>query len=155
MSVRSLAVTYFHGGRPPTIIGADAFHGPVRDGKAWFRIAMAARQIVRVCNPLGRVVVRLCVCCADPTPLWRYMVKPHGRLVRVSCIHYWTSTPRLSTSSSSTGLEGALSPGRSHLEVGFALRCFQRLSLPYIATRQCPWQDNRHTSGTSTPVLSY
>jgi hypothetical protein len=27
-----------------------------------------------------------------------YMVKPHGQLVHVSCIHYWTSTPCLSTS---------------------------------------------------------
>src|SRR5918999_79041 len=45
--------------------------------------------------------------------------------------------------------------GRSYLEASFPLRCFQRLSLPYIATRQCPWQDNRYTRGTSTPVLSY
>jgi hypothetical protein len=27
-----------------TIIGAALFHGPVRDGKAWFRRAMATRQ---------------------------------------------------------------------------------------------------------------
>ena len=26
-----------------------------------------------------------------------------------------------------------------NLGVGFALRCFQRLSLPYIATRQFTW----------------
>jgi len=26
------------------------------------------------------------------------MIKPHGQLVRVSCMHYCTSTPRLSTS---------------------------------------------------------
>src|SRR5215210_3493406 len=45
--------------------------------------------------------------------------------------------------------------GRSYLEASFPLRCFQRLSLPYIATRRCPWQDNRYTRGTSTPVLSY
>lgn len=35
------------------------------------------------------------------------------------------------------------------------LRCFQRLSLPNIATRQCHWRDNRNTRGSSTPVLSY
>ena len=28
--------------------------------------------------------------------------------------------------------------GRTNLEVGLALRCFQRLSCPYIATQQCP-----------------
>src|SRR3989338_6035526 len=27
-----------------------------------------------------------------------------------------------------------------HLEVGFALICFQRLSLPNLATQRCPWQ---------------
>ncbi len=44
---------------------------------------------------------------------------------------------------------------RSHLEVGFPLRCFQRLSVPYLATRLCHWRDNRSTRGMSTPVLSY
>ncbi len=47
------------------------------------------------------------------------------------------------------------SSGRSHLGEGFPLRCFQRLSLPYLATRQCNWHHNRYTSGTFTPVLSY
>ena len=50
---------------------------------------------------------------------------------------------------------GGLLPGRSHLEVGFPLRCLQRLSLPDIATRHCHWHDNRNTRGPSIPVLSY
>jgi hypothetical protein len=29
-----------------------------------------------------------------------------------------------------------------NLEAGFPLRCFQRLSIPNIATQQCPWQDS-------------
>ena len=49
----------------------------------------------------------------------------------------------------------ALRPGSVHLEVGFPLRCFQRLSRPDVATRRCPWRDNRYTSGRSVPVLSY
>ena len=44
---------------------------------------------------------------------------------------------------------------RSHLRGSFTLRCFQRLSRPYIATQLCPWQDNWCTRGTSIPVLSY
>ncbi len=44
---------------------------------------------------------------------------------------------------------GGLCPGRSHLEARFPLRCFQRLSLPNIATRQCHWRDNRNTRGSS------
>ena len=47
------------------------------------------------------------------------------------------------------------SQARPSFEGGFPLRCFQRLSLPYLATRLCRWRDNRYTRGTSTPVLSY
>ena len=38
-----LAVSYFHTGFC-TIIGAKAFHGPVRNGKAWDHLAMATRH---------------------------------------------------------------------------------------------------------------
>lgn len=47
------------------------------------------------------------------------------------------------------------SRGRTRFEVGFPLRCIQRLSRPYIATLHCGWRHNRSTRGTSTPVLSY
>ena len=55
----------------------------------------------------------------------------------------------------SNGSLGDISLGKSYLEVGFPLRCFQRLSLPNIATRRCHWRDNRYTRGSSTLVLSY
>src|SRR5690349_13969440 len=84
-----------------------------------------------------------------------YRVKPHGQLVLVSLTRYRASTPSLSTSWSRTTLQGALGPGKTHLETSFPLRCFQRLSLPHLATRQCHWRDNRYTRGASTPVLSY
>jgi hypothetical protein len=45
--------------------------------------------------------------------------------------------------------------GKTHLKGGFPLRCFQRLSRPNLATRQCHWRDNRYTRGSSTSVLSY
>ena len=45
--------------------------------------------------------------------------------------------------------------GKPHLEVGFPLRCFQRLSHPDVANLRCPWQDNRYTRGLFVPVLSY
>ena len=31
----------------PTIIGAESFHCPVRDGKEWFQLAMVVRQNLR------------------------------------------------------------------------------------------------------------
>ena len=84
-----------------------------------------------------------------------YRIKPHGQLVLVSLTHYCASTPSLSTSWSWTTLQGAQGPGRSNLETSFPLRCFQRLSLPNLATRRCHWRDNRYTRDASTPVLSY
>jgi hypothetical protein len=45
--------------------------------------------------------------------------------------------------------------GTIHLWVGFTLRCFQRLSRPYVATRHCSEWNNRYTSGTSNIILSY
>src|SRR5690606_21876007 len=44
---------------------------------------------------------------------------------------------------------------KSHLVASFALRCFQRLSIPNVATLQYTWRHNRYTSGSSNPVLSY
>ena len=55
----------------------------------------------------------------------------------------------------SHGPSEARRPGSTHLGVGFPLRCFQRLSLPDVATRRCPWRNNRYTRGQSIPVLSY
>ena len=45
--------------------------------------------------------------------------------------------------------------GKPNLEASFALRCFQRLSQPHIATQRCQWHDNWYTSGAFVPVLSY
>ncbi len=42
-----------------------------------------------------------------------------------------------------------------HLGDGFSLRCFQRLSVPDIATLRCSWRNSSHTSGPFVSVLSY
>ena len=44
---------------------------------------------------------------------------------------------------------------RPYLGVGFALRCFQRLSWPEAATLRCGWRHNRLTGAPSDTVLSY
>src|SRR5690348_3534815 len=77
-----------------------------------------------------------------------------GLLVPVSCTCYHASTSGLSTRWSSRG-PYSIKDGRSHLEAGFPLRCFQRLSLPNVANQQCSWWNNWHTRGSSVPVLSY
>jgi len=37
----------------------------------------------------------------------------------------------------------------------FALRCFQRLSEPDLATQRCHWRDSWQTRGRFREVLSY
>ena len=37
---------------------------------------------------------------------------------------------------------------------GFLLRCFQKLSIPNIATLRCSWQNSSHTRGSFNSVLS-
>ena len=75
-------------------------------------------------------------------------------LVSVSSMYHYTYTPDLSTRSSLWCLTSSRN-GKSHLKVRFALRCFQRLSIPDLATQLCLWRDNWFTSGLSNPVLSY
>ena len=75
-------------------------------------------------------------------------------LVPVRSIHCCTYTPGLSTLSSPRRLTD-LCHERSHLGVGFTLRCFQRLSDPDVATQRYAWRHNWYTIGPSTPVLSY
>jgi hypothetical protein len=43
LGCKSLTMSYFHTGIR-TIIGAEAFHGPVRDGKEWYHLAMVIRH---------------------------------------------------------------------------------------------------------------
>ena len=42
--VRCLAMSYFHMGRPHTIIGDEPFHGRVRNGIGWFQFSMVTRR---------------------------------------------------------------------------------------------------------------
>jgi hypothetical protein len=42
ISNNNLTMSYFHTGTR-TIIGAKAFHCPVRDGKEWYHLAMVIR----------------------------------------------------------------------------------------------------------------
>ena len=151
----------------PTIIGAKAFHCPVRNGKEWDHPAMVARLSLLSRAGTGPHLTNsfrcykahtVCVCSLElllSNKLYGYRIKPYEQLVSVSLTSHNASTPDLSTSWSRTTLQGDLVSGKSYLEASFPLRCFQRLSLPHIATLLCRWRDNRITRGASIPVLSY
>ena len=51
-------MSYFHTGTR-TIIGAEAFHGPVRNGKAWDHLAMATRH--KLYKLLEAITSKLCL----------------------------------------------------------------------------------------------
>ena len=88
-SVYGVAVTYFRV-RMHTIIGADPFHGSVRDGKTWFQIAIAATWKVEETRPVGLGPIREEIAPSAKNQNLRafdahgYRVKPHGQLVLVS-----------------------------------------------------------------------
>ena len=80
--------------------------------------------------------------------------KPHVWLVPVSSTARAAYTPGLSRSSSATRLQG-LASGKACLWGGLALRCFQRLSVPGIATgpaagatARTPWARDSRSSRT-------
>ena len=118
--------------------------------ECWFdKYGQEYREVIR-----ALVVVRKscgAVLCEEPTLQTPWGMWERSRAISMARLWYfYLYTCHLSTSSSLTALTG-----RSHLGVGFALRCFQRLSHPSVATLRCIWRYNRCTSGSSNPVLSY
>jgi hypothetical protein len=144
-------------------IGAEGFHGRVRDGIGCLapRHDHQAEQ-----GPGGAVSARAgssqregrvsssgaCRCVRRALAdggCRREGIKPIERLVPVGARVAALARPAyrrdgLSRLSARPGFEG-----------GFPLRCFQRLSRPHLATRRCGWRHNRYTRGASIPVLSY
>ena len=131
-------------------IGAAALNGRVRDGIGCFARARATRPgktrsaFSRLCGKMlskdafGRSLASSGsnqACRAISTGQLNVLPRLHLRPIDVVVFHG--------------------SQGRPCFEGGFTLRCLQRLSCPFIATLHCRWHDNRSTSGTFTPVLSY
>ena len=144
-------------------IGAAALNGRVRDGIGCFARARATRPGKRRSalsrGPFGGAGR----CC--PRMRWKISVLcacAHGSLSSSGSNQAYRA---ISTGQLNALLHVHLRPidvvvfhgsqGRPCFEGGFTLRCLQRLSCPFIATLHCRWHDNRSTSGTFTPVLSY
>ena len=76
-------MTYFHR-RMPTIIGAKAFHGPVRDGKGWDHLAMVVKRkrlLTWLFGPSGPIWVR------STSVVWGKgrFGRLHLRVLRITC----------------------------------------------------------------------
>ena len=147
-------------------IGVPGLSFSVRDGKRRNPGAVAALDMDGICGqdgqpssrPANQRDVRLT---RTSKRLWTtshstgsfYVLRgdrqPFGRLVALGCgVTAYTPAPYLR--------RGLRRPSRrSSLAAGFALRCFQRLSLPDTDTRRCAWRHNRQTGGRAGTVLSY
>ena len=165
----SLTMSYFHGKYIPLSSALRRFTVLFGMGRSGTTSLWSSGKEGRPVDSRGAAIKRsnleeasaqFSAGCAIQTSISRtrqhgYRIKPHEQLVPVSLTPHSASTPGLSTSWSRTTLQGDQVPGKTNLQASFPLRCFQRLSLPHIATRQCHWRDNRYTRGASTPVLSY
>ena len=145
-----LALPIFPGRLQPSIVGRSELNFRVRDGNGWTLALISTNYSI------------------DRT-LKTEQCKTRSSSQGLACFIRRSSPRTISTDQLHTLLRFHLRPinqivflgpyslkdERSHLRGSFTLRCFQRLSRPYIATQLCPWQDNWCTRGTSIPVLSY
>ena len=135
-------------------IGAEEFNGRVRDG-------IGLRLFARTTRPAKDKE-------NEASDLWRLSAShsDHGPCVPMDTENESNQADRtISTGKLRTLLRFHTRPinvvvfhgsqGNARFEVGFPLRCFQRLSRPYIAMQHCRWRDNCSTRGTFIPVLSY
>ena len=135
---------------PPTIVGstidAGSLNFRVRDGNGCGPAALVASQYIEeACDVIEEI-----------TPSNRLGRDQASRAISTARLtRLRACTPAAYYLVVSEGPSGSLRSGSIHLEVGFPLRCVQRLSRPDIATRRCHWRDSRYTGGPSNPVLSY
>ena len=125
-------------------IGAKAFDGRVRDGIGSDRFAKATRPAKGVRRSKTGIFI---------AHKWA-LVNESNQAKRAISTGKLHASPRFHIRPINVVVFHG-SQGSTRFEVGFPLRCIQRLSRPYLATLQCGWRHNRSTRGTSIPVLSY
>ena len=149
--------------RTASTIGANGLDFRVRDGTGYFPAAQITRGICFFKTQIEKVRCRTLKTeqkselCVLHTRRFQYIniprASPRALVVVRSGLTSFTRLPY-----QGDGLSPRLlcrADGGSNLGACFPLRCFQRLSLPNLATQRCRWHDNWHTSGPSTLVLSY
>lgn len=156
------AAIYSRGTCRPTTIDVPMFHFQVRDGAGWGHWAVttglqpSALRWGAGCVPVGRVPSGMCVLCVSfgetgIRAAFCGVSKVRGHALS-SVRHRGFVVARGLSDVSSARLSALLhvhlrpidvvvfhAPiGRTHLGRDLALRCFQRLFLPHLATRPCP-----------------
>ena len=149
-----LALPIFTVSHPTTIVGARVLNFCVRDGNRWTHTPINTNYSGYTLKTEHRNFILLFITRLSLS-LLASNCRSSPRLISTSqlhtlpCFHLWPINDIVYVEPYSIKDE------RSYLRGSFTLRCFQRLSRPYIATQLCPWQDNWCTRGMSIPVLSY
>ena len=134
-------------------IGAGVFNGRVRDGIGFWAHRSnhqtgAGQDVFGKHCYVGLVVV------SDRSVCWRTWIMETIKFNRAISTGKLNASPRLHTQPINVVVFHG-SQGSTRFEVGFPLRCLQRLSRPYVATLHCGWRHNSSTRGMFIPVLSY
>ena len=131
-------------------IGAEEFNGRVRDGIGFRLLAIATRPAKHISGKRSWYLSKMTVVSVH----WMNIEDENDQANRAISTGKLNVSPRLHTRPINVVVFHG-SQGTTRFEVGFPLRCFQRLSRPYIATLHCGWRHNSSTRGTFIPVLSY
>ena len=129
MAKKGPAASYSRTGGSRTTLGDGALDCRVRNGNGYDSSSVAT-GLKAGNGELKRTTAHPSDAAEEPID----QAKPHVGLVPVSSRDRSPYTPGLSRSSSATRLQ-SVSAGKACLRGGLALRCFQRLSVPDIATR--------------------
>ena len=129
----------FSGGCPPNIVAAYAFHSRVRDGSEWVHIAMNTRKTFSCSRyepwELHR---KIFFWKTKPVSIVRRRRRSSPRSISTPPLHLLPGFHVEPINGCSSRDLTGLCHGNTHLEVGFPLRCFQRLSTPHMATQRLP-----------------
>ena len=146
-------------GPPCSTIGAVRLSFRVRNVTGRFPHAMAAETLSMFQSTRTQIIVVLCsrpyIGNHSVDASTKNGVLSSHRLISTGQLH---ALPRFHIRPINPVVWLGASPPKgwkSHLEAGFPLRCFQRLSIPNVANQRCSWRNNWHTRGSSNPVLSY
>ena len=134
-------------------MGAGAFNGRVRDGIGFW--AHRSNHQTGAGQDVRQAMERQPSGCAGLSVfVSRTWIMRAIKLDRAISTGKLNASPRLHTQPINVVVFHG-SQGSTRFEVGFPLRCLQRLSRPYVATLHCGWRHNSSTRGTFIPVLSY
>ena len=134
VGIKKLATSYSRTSGRRTTLGDGALDFRVRNGNGYDNSSMATGKKCRepetkeTYNPSTRGGKR------PRSEVLKKQAKPHAILVPIGSTDRSACTSGLSRSWSTTWLQ-SIAAGKTCLGGGLALRCFQRLSVPNVATR--------------------